>query len=56
MPKMFMAVTDDLYELPLAPPFPSAAAAARWCGMDAKSARRGGGSTHGMRFVEVVVR
>lgn len=30
MPTMYMPVTDDRLELPLAPPFETKAAAARW--------------------------
>lgn len=56
MPVMYMPVTDDAYELHLAPLMPSRAAVARWGGLAGKSAwRRDAGETRGFLIVGVRV-
>lgn len=56
MPTMYMPVTDDVFELPLAPPMQSRSAVARWGGI---SPRRGSwdgaGAEKGFRIVGVRV-
>ena len=56
MPTMYMPVTDDAYELPMAPPMPSRAAVARWGGISPNSGNwKGAGSQKGFRIVGVRV-
>ena len=42
MPTMYMPVTDDAYELPLAPPMPSRACVARWGGLTEAKGKNAG--------------
>ena len=54
MPTMYMPVTDDAFELPLAPPMPSRACVARWGGLTEAKGENAGVSM-GFRIAKVVL-
>lgn len=56
MPTMYMPVTNDELELPLAPPMPSRAQVARWGGISPNNGNwQTAGTEKGFRIVGVVL-